>query len=209
MGLFKNRTWKDHTESLANYLPNGCIYDAKRIPSSNTYKYLRAIASELMRFYTLCEDVATEHEINVTQNLINEWESALGIPQSCFRHIREKTIEERRLHLLMTIHDLFAVSAEDFVNIASLLGYTVELEPARLHGSFPMAFPLYFFDSQKTVKFTMIIHLPPTQLPVGFPLEFPIKFITADNILIRCLFEQLKPAYVNTYYIFDLPPQVI
>ena len=84
--------------------------------------------------------------------------------------------------------------------MAELLGFEIQIETAQRHGMFPLAFPIYFFPDGKTVKFTFIVTLPSTVSIQGFALEFAYPFLRADNALLRCLFEEMKPANVQILY---------
>ena len=214
MTLFRSRTLDEQTDSLAHYLPGGQLFEAKFIPGTNLRRYLRALASELQRYYSILEEVATEHDILYTQNLITEWESALGIPGTCFDN--KGTLEVRRRNLIAKLRYMHGSTAQDFINLAGYLGYQVQVEACSEHGMFPAAFPIYFFDAGKTVKFTMIITMEPDDETVGFPLKFPIRFIKPDNALLKCLFNRIRPANVQVLYHYGsllvgtgLPPSPI
>lgn len=200
MPLFETRTIDDHADSLANYLPGGELFEAKFLPDKKLRKYLRALAAELDRYHSVLEESATEHEITKTQSLINEWESAMGIPGTCFDN--KGTIEERRRNVLIKLIHLHGSTAQDFINLAQLLGYTILVEPARYHGLLETQFPIYFYDSGKTVMFSVIITLPPDQKIAGFPLSFAFPFMLPNNALLQCIFNRMKPANVNVHYLF-------
>jgi uncharacterized protein YmfQ (DUF2313 family) len=200
--LFKTRTKDDQADSLAHYLPQGELYEAKWIDGTNLRKMLRALASELQRYQTILEDTATEYDLSKTQALLNEWEKALGIPSTCFNDY-EFTNDQRRTHLLMMLNDLHDNSLDGMVNLAAKLGYTIKVEPCSTHGLFPAAFPIYLFPSGKDAKFSIIIHMPAEDANVGFQYAFPIKFIRPDNRLLRCLFNRMKPANVEIFFVFD------
>lgn len=202
MSLFKNRTLDDQADSLAKYLPPGELYEAKFVDNTNLRKMLRALASELMRYQTILEDTATEYDITTTQLLLNEWENALGIPKTCFNSYTYTT-EQRRQHLLMMLNDLHDNSMSGLINLANKLGYNIDVEPCSIHGLFPATFPIYLFGSGRDAKFSLIIHMPAEDANVGFQYAFPIKFIRADNRLLRCLFNRMKPANVEIFFVFD------
>ncbi len=200
MVLFNDHTLEEHTDSLAYYLPPGQAFEARFIEDTNLRKMLRALASELQRYYIILSEVCTEHDINQTQNLILEWEKALGIPGTCFDET--SNIQDRRRNLLIMLDEMHGTTVEDYINLASLLGYTITIEPVKPHAMFPMAFPIYFFSSGKAVLFSMIINLPIGESNIGFPLEFPFPFISPDNSLLTCLFNRIKPANVQVFYKF-------
>lgn len=198
MTLFSFRTIEDHTDSLAAYLPGGDLFAARYINNKNLRKYLRALASELQRYYEILQQVADEHDIRKTQELITLWERALGIPGTCFDN--KSSLDIRRRNLLIKLTGMHGSTAQDFIDLAAKLGYEIKVEPAKLHGMFPLHFQAHFFNDGKTVTFTLILTLPPDDEPQGFTFAFPFKFIKPDNALLECLFNRIKPAYSQILY---------
>lgn len=198
MALIQDKTIDQQADSIAHYLPNGPLFEAKFVDGTNLRKLLRGLAAELERYYIILNDVAEDYDILKTQVLINLWESALGIPGTCFDN--SGSLEERRLKLLIKLKYLHGQTVDDYINLAALLGFTIEIELCKTHGMFPMAFPIYFFPTTTSVLFSMIITLPSDDEPIGFPLTFPIVFTTPQNALLQCLFDRLRPAPVKIYY---------
>lgn len=203
MVLFEKRTLEEQTNSLAYHMVNGELTDARFVDGSNLRKYLRGLAAELQRFYSILETSATELDLEQTQALIKEWESALGIPGSCFG--TDGTLEERRLHMLMKLNELHGTTEEDFIRVAELLGYTVSVIRCKPHAVFPMEFPLYVFSSGKAATFTMLLELPYTNEPELFPLTFPIAFAGPQNQLLECLFNRIKPTFTRVIFSYTGP----
>lgn len=202
MPLFRQRTTEDQANSIAYSLPTGELTRGFFVEGTNQRNYLLGLAKELQRYYMILEDVATEHDLNYTQNLINEWERALGIPGTCLDMGGD--IETRRRNALIKMNSLHGTTAQDFIDLAALLGFTVTLENASVHGMFPAAFPIWLYDSGKTVKFTLLVHLVATNQPDYFPLEFPFSFVRPENALIECLFNRMKPAFTQIMYVYDV-----
>ena len=83
-----------HADSIADYLPGGKLFESARITDTNFRKLLIGLAKELFNAEGYLKIVSNEYDINTTTLLIEEWESALGIPDTCFA--ADGTIEERR-----------------------------------------------------------------------------------------------------------------
>lgn len=192
---FDANTQEQNTQILANYLPNGDLLIGKNTQGTNLRKLLFGMAREMKRSEELIALFAVEHDINQTNLLIENWESALGIPDDCIEVA--DTIEERRRNVLLKLFSLGAQTAQDFIDIAALFGFTVTIIPLT-----DVAFPPY------DVPF----------IPVGFPSGRFVWIVEGENIvlgvppydvpfdlivgptIIQCLFNQLKPA--NTRIIF-------
>lgn len=198
MLLFQTHTIEDQTDSLAAYLPGGRLFESKWLPDKNFRNYLRGLAGELQRMYDILQTVATEHQLDITEQLLTEWERALGIPGTCFDNTGSNDI--RRRNLLIKLAGLHGSTQEDFIKLARTLGYTVTMEPARVRGMFPLHFEAYFFTDGKTAMFTLILSLPPKDEPQGFTFGFPFKFTHPDNALLECLFNRIRPANVQVLY---------
>ena len=154
------------------------------------------LACELFRVEEQMNLISFEHDINVTTQFIDEWESAVGIPDACLSGAG--TLEDRRRDILVKLAKMNVTTAQDFIDLAAEFGIVVTIIPGAIAGTFPMIFPLMFFPSGKAARFTMIVDFP-AALEV-FPLTFPIPF--GDGIIgvIKCLFNRVRPANVQIIY---------
>ncbi len=78
--LFKTKNIEQHADALAQYLPDGPLFRAKGINLSNLRQLLLGLAHETKRVDDKLNEVAREHNIFLTEALLPEWESAVGIP---------------------------------------------------------------------------------------------------------------------------------
>lgn len=186
-----------NTQSLASYLPGGEFFRAKNIDNSDMRKLLIALSYEFGRAEAKLKELEDEEYIPDTFNLIEEWERSLGIPDECFNP-EGQTIELRRKYAIAKYALMNLTSTPDFIALAEFFGYNIEILNGYEHSNFfPFTFPVYFFDSVKEAKFTMIVYFLDLDRPSNvFPLTFPITF-SDDVNLILCLFERLKPAPVK------------
>lgn len=195
--ITKTGTQEYHQTILAQYLPNGKLFEAKVVPGTVMYKLLFGLAAEIKRAAdTLCE-LEDQHFPETTDAFITEWETALGIPDDCFPGTGEPT--ERRLHILLKLIYMQASTVEDFVKISQLLGFDIEIIPGVEYKGFVFDFP-FSFSSAKEARFTMYVKLLATNQPSVFQTTFPITFTKPANQLLQCIIDKIKPANVLVIY---------
>ncbi len=190
------------SEILANYLPEGRAFGGKRVAGSVSRLLLEGLAQEMLRSTDLVTEFRDEILPDETTLFIEEWESAVGIPDSCFL-TTSGTITERRRNVLAKLVSLGVQTAPDFVALAALFGITAVIKGGSVHGVFPYEFPMIFFPDARTAFHTIVVDLtePP---PNTFPYTFPITFQSQELGLVECLFRKAKPAHVDVLFI-DLP----
>lgn len=186
---------------LAQHLPSGPAWEAKIRPESNFYKILRGLVKELSRVEAQIQDVADEHDIDQTLNLLPEWEESVGIPDSCFT--TEVSLEQRRTNVKLKLGRLNGtVTNQDFVDIAEILGFEVEIIPGSTFALFPLSFPLPFVASPTVARFTMRVQVNNTPPPGVFPIAFPLIFTGASSNILECVFNILKPAVTVIDFVY-------
>ncbi len=197
MKLFRINTKDDITNSVAAFMPNGRTFAAKNETDSTLRKFLSGISLELFRIDEQMNLISQDHDINLTVEFIEQWESAVGIPDDCFD--TTGTLAERRIQVLAKLANMNVTTAQDFITLAALFGVNVTITPGNVASTFPMQFPIIFFGSAKEAKFTMVVNLPTDSN--SFPFTFPLLFTESANNLIQCLFNKLKPANVQIIYL--------
>jgi len=192
------RDIEQYTDSLARYLPGGNLFASRYKDDSTFRKLLRGFAGELFRANGLIKEYCEQIIPDETVKFIGEWESALGIPDDCFPG--SGTMDERRLHVLVKLASSGVQTQQDFIDLALLFGVTVTIMNGSANGTFPLDFPILFFNSSKDARFTIIVTF---NLIEGerFTYTFPLPFGNSTLAIIECLFNKLKP--VNTEVIFE------
>lgn len=191
------RSLDEHTQSLVNYLPGGRLFRSANVSNSNFRGLLKGLAGELLRCDRNIRLYLDEILPDKTVIFIDEWERALGIPDSCFPGTG--TVDQRRLHVLIKLASLGVQTNSDFVALGALFGVTVTIESGSVSGIFPMTFPIVLFDSAREAYFTIFVTF---TVPAAsrFPLTFPFIFGSSDIAILECLFNKLKPANCNVIF---------
>jgi len=193
---FTENSLEINTYLLGSYLPQGKMYDAKNIKDTNFNKLLAAFAQEYTRIQAKINELSTEYDMSVTQELIAEWEHALGIPDQCFTNT--VSLEERQKQCVVKFAQMNIQTEADFIQLAATLGYDIEILHGIKYAVFPMTFPI-LLGSAKAARFTMIIKFLNADKPQNiFPMTFP--FIFQKQNTVQCVFEFLKPANVRIIY---------
>ena len=186
-----NFNLNDHTQALADYLPNGKMFEAKNIDDSNFRQLLRGFAGELFTAQGYLTTLEKEYFPDLTTLFLSEWEQALGIPDGCF--LGTGTTEERRRDILVKLSALGVQTAEDFVGLAAVFGVTVVVQSGSDVAPFPMSFPLLFVNSASDAAYILLVDFP-APIAVAFPYDFPVIFGDSTQVILKCLFRKLAPA---------------
>lgn len=195
---FKPKSFDVNTQTMANYLPDGELYIGKNIGDSKFRKLLKGLAHEFGRTQEKLWELSEEHNINTTVNLIEAWESALGIPDDCFTNT--VSIDQRRLQVIAKFAKMNLTTAQDWINLAKLFGYDIQIIYPENIDRFDYTFDFYFFDDINE-KFTMIVKFLNANRPEDeFDQIFDFTFQDNNTNMMRCLFDHLKPAHVKVIY---------
>ncbi len=197
MALFERRDIEQYTNSLADYLPGGCLFASASVSNSNFRKLLRGMAGELFRSNGLLKEYSEQIIPDQTVKFIEEWESSLGIPDDCFSGTG--TLTERRRDILVKLASLGVQTAQDFVDLATTFGITVTVGPGINEITFPLTFPVVMFSTLKDARFTIVVRFT-VEAANRFPLVFPITFGSGEIAILECLFTKLKPANCNIIF---------
>lgn len=167
----------EHANALADYLPGGRTFEAKRITGSNLRQLLVGIAHELFRAQGYITTLQQEYLPDNTNLFLDEWESALGIPDDCFSGLG--TSEERLRDIILKLTAYAGIqTVADFQNLADQFDITAVVTPGA-DTAFPIVDP----------RFAIVV-----EWFGATPTE------SAQIQIVACLFEVVKPANVELYY---------
>lgn len=205
--LIRTKSVEDSTDSLVSFLPGGRPFLAARLSNTKLRSLLTGLATELLRVDGTTNEIGREHDITATTQLIEEWERALGIPDSCFSGTGD--LATRREHVRIKLAAMGLQSEQDFIDLAALFGYTVQITAGADRGLFPfiLAFPIFFFAAPQDARYTQIVTIATTDTPNVFALDFPIRFGSSITNIIQCLMSKLVPANVNLVFEYTLPDE--
>jgi len=108
-----------------NYLPSGDSFKAAKDESSNLRRMLLGFAEEFFRMETEIAAFVNEWFPDTTETLITNWESAVGIPDSCFPI--GATLQERRNNVILKLSSLGIQTSSDFEIFAERIGQDIKV----------------------------------------------------------------------------------
>ena len=195
--MLEIRTKEQQANILAQYLRDDVLHQAKNKDGSTLRKILIGLASGWLDFRDKINEVANEYNPKNTTALIEDWEEFVGIPDSCIQVA--STIEQRRLNILLKIVGINATTEKQFKNIASILGYSIEVSNGVSTSTFPLTLP-FLLINEASAPFTIVITLPISAQISGFPLTLPFTLSEPEPVILNCLFNKLKPANTQLFF---------
>lgn len=195
--MLKERTQTQQADILAQYLRDDNLHEAKNRDGSTLRKILIGLASEWLNFRSKINEVSNEYNPKTTTKLIEEWEEFVGIPDDCIPVA--STIEQRRLNVLLKLAGINATTEKQFKNVASILGYNIEVSNGVSTSTFPLTLP-FLLIAEASAPFTIVITLPSSIQPNGFTLTFPFTLTSQQPAILDCLFNKLKPANTQLFF---------
>ena len=195
--MLKERTQTQQADILSQYLRDDSLHEAKNRDGSTLRKILLGLASEWLNFRDKINEVSSEYNPQKTTALIQEWEQFVGIPDDCIPVA--STIEQRRLNVLLKLAGINATTEKQFKNVASILGYNIEVSNGVSTSTFPLTLP-FLLISEASAPFTIVITLPSSIQPNGFALTFPFTLTSQQPAILDCLFNKLKPANTQLFF---------
>jgi uncharacterized protein YmfQ (DUF2313 family) len=195
--LIKNITLEQQAEKLAQYLPDSKDFQAKNIEGSQLRKVLIGLASEFLRTRNKVNYIYGQHNPLTTEDMLEEWETTVGIPDDCFS--RNATVNQRREQVLLKLVGMNATTKEQFIKIADILGYGIQVSNGVDTSTFPLTFPFLFMDEAEK-DFIIVIKILSEPKAETFPLTFPFTLNSDFPEILKCLFEKIKPAHTRVYY---------
>lgn len=201
-------TTDEHVTALAANLPSGRIWTPKLLRGSNLNGLLRGLAPTFRAKDHYLQRYVEQSVPNETEDYLEEWEAALGIPDPCVP--LETDPDKRRRNIEIKLAVLSGVqTAADFEYLASLFGLTVVVNAGIDHvsvadGGYETKTPTLDIPtdiaSVAAARHTIVV-VESLPAAVEFDYEWPIPFSTGEQLQMRCLFETLKPANCQIVYV--------
>ena len=197
MSIVQEITQAQQADILAQYIRDDRLHQAKNKEGSNLRKVLIGLAEEFVRFRDKANLIYDDYSPGKTEQLITDWETQVGIPDDCFSNTG--TLEERRTNILLKLAGINVSTEQQFKNLASLLGFNIEVSNGIETSTFPLTLPFILLN-QDEAPFTIIITLPASEQPAGLPLELPFTLTSQAPEILECLFNKIKPAQCNLIF---------
>lgn len=193
--LFKQIELVQQIDALAKFLPEGSAFMSKFIDGSNFRNLLTGFSYEAARIYESMNNLSEDYDLDVTDELLERWESAVGIPDHCFPGNGTKA--ERRLHVLIKFAKMNVQTHDDFIELAELLGFTdVTITPYQ-----ELSFPPYDvpFIPIKAPESRFLVKVTGTDVAGNVP-PYDVPFTPGGGAseILQCIFDICRPA--NTIF---------
>ena len=185
----------DHTQAIADYLPNDRLFEAKNINDSNLRKVLKGLAGEFYRCGGYLDTLEQEYYPDATSLFVSEWEQALGIPDCCFTG--DGSIEDRQRDVFIKFAGMWVQTADDFEAMALLFGKTVEVTSLSEEALPPYDVPFNptsFPEARYTIVVTgdnIVTNVPPYDVPFD---------LFSNNDVMQCVFKRQAPENCNVIF---------
>lgn len=201
MPIFKVHSQEQQADIIAAKLPDGKAWADKYINGTVLRKLLIGYGFEFMRLEGNLNYTNDELSLINTRDLITEWETEYGIGNSCFAEAIDGTLEDRINNILIMIAANGTSLAEQFENIALLLGLNVRVEAGTaLLSTFTLTFPFVFNSDVVDARYTILVTFLDVLDAATFTHTFPFVFGDTRVGLLKCFFNILRPANCQVIY---------
>lgn len=176
-------TLRQTIQQISQHLPEGRAWANKLVEGSNTHALIRSAAAAFNRVQAQIEQIATEFDVNLTEELLPEWETSVDLPDECVDVLADLT--ERRENVIFRLRRVPIVTKEEFETLGTALaGVTVTVTPGTEVDVSP--------DSQSAFK--LYVSFPTSN--TGFPYAFPLPLGGFQSDVVECIFNKIVPANV-------------
>lgn len=183
---------------MQDLMPQGLL-----VAGSNFRKLISGFDAELNRINDFFDMFYKEYNPSITQKMLDYWMKSLGLPDDV---LGDETYSDdfMRKYIVAKIAKMNLTTTQDWINLASWLGYQVTIEPYSQTGLgwLPLTLPFIPMNVDEipyTLKVTIYnVKKPESILPATLP------FILGDiDRLIERLFKKLKPAHITLIFIYE------
>lgn len=191
---FKAPPLEKTTKDFAAHVPDGRVWAAKNIKSSNQYKIIKSLAVAFNSVYQQIQVLSEEFNINTSFDLLEDWETSVGIPDDCQGRLMD--LVSRRQQVIDKFKKVPLVDIEDIQTfIESLIGQGVTLitgvEAERLPATLPMIL------SSTNSLFKLYLTYDDIAVEQSLPYTLPFRLGSVQEELIVCATQKILPANVE------------
>jgi hypothetical protein len=193
MYKFKSPTNKKTSQDLAQHVPNGKLWVAKNIEGSVLQRMVESLSTAFNGFLQQVEALSIEFDINKSIELLDDWETSVGIPDDC--QGRLMGLEDRRKQVIRKFTKQPIVDLNEIKKyIEEITGQEITLKTGQEVEGFPISFPVVLSSTNSLFK--IYLSYVNTELNESFPLSFPVKLGSVEEGLIVCTAGKILPANV-------------
>lgn len=198
MKLFKSKDVNSQALSLSAFFPQGRAFNAKNLSGKNLQKFINGLAGELARVYDDMNNISEDYDILVTDELLNRWESSVGIPDNVFPGTGSNAI--RRLHVLLKFAKMNVQTAQEMQQLIVALGFA----DAQVYALQDVAYPPYNVPFIPTSgpgsRYIIVVKATGALLDVP-PYNVPFTPRNNDSSVLSQIMEIIKPANVQVQFV--------
>lgn len=176
---FKTPDIEGTVRQLADHMPRGKVWEARLVEDSNLHAQMHGSSKPFNMAQTRIENLATEFNIDTTDQLIGEWEESVDLPDECLGLIID--LDERRTLVKERLRRNPTVTLEEFQDYVDRFfpGSGVILVPgADFTEGFEYDFEVLFFGGVN-MRFILIAIVPLAAM--------------IDETQLRCILEKIMP----------------
>lgn len=190
------------------HFPTGVAWLAFQIPGTVARKLIEAFSKAYDAAWNALYALSRELDYRTTEQMIVEWETALGLPDPCLPASSTVSMEDRRKWIRFRLDKKRWNTLQDWYDLAELYGVSVRITPGwvvQRPALFESYFPIQLNRFPKLGRFRVYIDLLEQEFG-GFPYDgssledhrFPIPFGTQSQYAsqFRCMIERVAPANV-------------
>lgn len=195
MNRFSAPTIDEAASQLAAHLPDGRAWHAKNLDGTVIRAAVSACAAEFREIQLSIEKMAQEFDINLTEELLPDWEKSCGLPDPCLGQL--ESLIDRRNAVILRLRKIPFVDKQDYEQLAfDLTGLSVTVTPGAEVELFPLDFPIHLSSGNSYFKLYVTFN----DVIAGFPYNFPFDFVSTSDNIIRCVFRRIAPANVQIIF---------
>lgn len=205
------RPWLKRSDGLSltavlSHFPVGVAWIAFRMPGKVAHNLIRAFSKAYDVAWNALHDLSRELDYRTTDQMLVEWETALGLPDLCLP--ASTTIADRKRWIRFRLDKRRWNTIADWYELAELFGVSVRITPGwvvQRPALFQSFFPMPFYQFPKLGRFRVYIDLLDQEFG-GFPYDgqsledhkFPIPFGGQSDFAsqFRCMIERVAPANI-------------
>ena len=179
---------------LADHMPQGRAFGKKCEDGSVMSGLIKGIASDFMIVQEEIFELASQFDINLSVDLLPDWETSVGIPDDCI--FQFTTLEKRRDRVVQRLRKVPLVTLDELQSFVDSFfpDDNIILKPGSEVFTFEYDFEFTFLGDVNE-KFIIIAEIPVTGDGFEYTLEFEFSG-GPDTSMLECLLRKVLPANV-------------